>query len=68
MNCDWNVEDVTANDSSNPSPAKFQRLINDTNTIVFWIHWLVPKAMGLKLNFDLKDFQQCDSQKVFQLD
>ncbi len=32
MKCDWNVEDVSANDSSNPSPAKLQRLIKDTSS------------------------------------
>jgi hypothetical protein len=29
---------------------------------------MIPKAMGLKLNLYLKDLQQCDSQKIFQLD
>ncbi len=38
----------------------------------FCIHWLmmqlIPKAMGLTLNLYLKDFQQSEPQKVFQMD
>jgi hypothetical protein len=38
----------------------------------FYVHWLmmllIPEAMGLTLNFYLKEFQQSEPQKVFQMD
>jgi hypothetical protein len=39
---------------------------------VFYIHWLmmllIREAMLLTLNFYLKEFQQSEPQKVFQMD
>jgi hypothetical protein len=67
MSCDWNVEDVTAKKFKQSCQLKFRILISDETTIVL-LDSLIPKAMGLNLNFCLRDFQQCDSEKVFQLD
>jgi hypothetical protein len=66
MSSDWNFEDMNVNISSNR--AKFKELSIMEAYYFFYIHWLIPKAMGLKLTFFLKDFKQSDSQNVFQLE
>jgi hypothetical protein len=65
MSCDWNVEGVPANNSSNPAKLKYKSMMEPQN--FFYIHWLmmllIPKAMGLTLNFYLKEFQQSEPQR-----
>ena len=66
MNCDWNVKDVTSKNIN--QPCWFQLLIIDATTIFLLDSFADPHLNRIETKFYLNDFQECDSQKVFQLD
>ena len=66
MNSECNVKDVTSKNIN--QPCWFHLLIIDETTIFLLDSFADPHSTWIETEFYLNDFQECDSQKVFQLD